>query len=181
MQGLKGKLLVAGRGLHDDDFRHAVVLIGAHDGDGAVGVILNRPLDVTVAQAIPTLAELTGPAEALFSGGPVATDQAVLLIESADAGALDLPVFGDVGFLTGDVSPDVRRSLRRARVYVGHAGWGPGQIESEFEAGAWIVESATADDVFTTEPAQLWQRVLRRKQLNDGAGAGIHLTNGKGV
>jgi putative transcriptional regulator len=163
VKSLKGHLLVSGGGLYDDNFRHTVVLIGAHDATGAVGVVLNRPLDMTVGEAIPALAGLAGPDEPLFGGGPVEADQAVLLIDCADAGMLDVPVFGDVGFLTGEVSPAVRAVLRRARVFLGHAGWGPGQLESELEADAWVVEPASVDDVFTTRPASLWRHVLQRK------------------
>jgi putative transcriptional regulator len=163
VDSLKGQLLISGGGLYDPNFRHTVVLIGAHDAGGAVGVILSRPLDVTVHQGIPALAELTGADEALFEGGPVEPDQAVLLVEATSPGIPDLPVFGAVGFLTGEVSADVRSSVRRARVFLGHAGWGPGQLESELEAGSWIVEPARTDDVFTAEPRALWRRVLERK------------------
>lgn len=163
MESLTGQLLISGGGLYDANFRHTVVLIGAHHADGAVGVILNRPLEVTVHQAIPALAELTGRDEALFEGGPVEPEQAVLLIEGADAAILDLPLFGAVGFLTGEVPADVKSTVRRARVFLGHAGWGGGQLESELEAGSWIVEPARADDVFTAEPRSLWRRLLQRK------------------
>jgi putative transcriptional regulator len=163
VKSLKGHLLIAGGGLYDDNFRQTVVLVGAHDENGAVGVILNRPLEVAVGDAIPALAEIAGPGEALFGGGPVETDQPVLLIDSGDAGVLDVPVFGDVGFMTGDVSPEVRAVLRRARVFVGHAGWGPGQLDAEVAADAWIVESASVEDVFTTRPSSLWRRLLQRK------------------
>jgi putative transcriptional regulator len=163
VKSLIGHLLIAGGGLYDDNFRQTVVLIGAHDENGAVGVVLNRPLGVAVGEAIPALAEVAGPGEALFGGGPVETDQAVLLIDSSNAGMLDVPVFGDIGFLTGDVSPEVRAVLRRARVFIGHAGWGPGQLEAEVAADAWIVESASVEDVFTTRPSSLWRRLLQRK------------------
>jgi len=163
VDSLKGQLLISGGGLYDPNFRHTVVLIGAHDANGAVGVVLNRPLEVTVHQAIPALAELTGPDDALFQGGPVAPDQAVLLIEALNPGIPDVPVFGAVGFMTGEVSADVRSAVRRARVFLGHSGWGPGQLESELEADAWIVEPARADDVFTAEPSALWRFVLERK------------------
>jgi putative transcriptional regulator len=163
VDSLKGQLLISGGGLYDPNFRHTVVLIGAHDVVGAVGVILNRPIDVTVHQAIPALAELTGADEVLFQGGPVEPEQAVLLVEATNADIPDQPVFGAVGFLTGDVSADVRSAVRRARVFLGHAGWGPGQLESELEAGSWIVEPARPDDVFTAEPLALWRHVLERK------------------
>jgi putative transcriptional regulator len=163
VESLQGKLLISGGRLHDDSFRHTVVLIGAHGPEGAVGVILNRPLDVTVQDAAPALAELTDAGAPLFGGGPVEPDQAVLLVEVADTEILDLPVFGSVGFLTGDVPADTASAIRRARVFVGHAGWGPGQLEDELRAEAWIVEPATIDDVFAADPASLWRRILERK------------------
>lgn len=163
VKSLKGHLLVSGGGLYDDNFRHTVVLVGAHDEDGAVGVVLNRPLDVTVAAVIPALAPLAPAGEALYQGGPVETEQAVLLVDVTDTSVLDLAVFGTVGFLTGDVPDAIHDVLRRARVFVGHAGWGPGQLEAELEANMWIVEPATPGDIFTAEPAALWRHVLQRK------------------
>lgn len=163
MHSLKGQLLISGASLLDSNFRHTVVLLGEHDEQGAVGVILNRALDVSVQQAVPALAGLTGPGEKLFRGGPVETEQAVLMAAVADAAILDVPVFGTVGFLVGEVPSDIRPEVRRARVYLGHAGWGPGQLKAELESDSWIIEQATEEDVFTAEPETLWRRVLERK------------------
>ena len=162
MESLRGRLLISAGGLFDANFRHTVVLIGAHDREGAVGVVLNRPLERTVSETVPLLAELTPQGERLFNGGPVATDEAVLLVDVADAAVLDVPVFDTVGFLTGDVSPTIRTGLRHARVFLGHAGWGAGQLESELAAHAWITTHPHLDDVFTSEPGTLWRRVLER-------------------
>ena len=163
MDSLKGQLLISGGGLFDPNFRQTVVLVGEHDEKGAVGVVLNRPLDVSVEQAVPALSELVGPGEKLFRGGPVEPNQAVLLVDVGVPGILDVPVFGSVGFLTGEVPSEIRPEVRTARVYLGHAGWGPGQLDAELEAGAWIVEKATGEDVFTAEPGALWRRILERK------------------
>jgi putative transcriptional regulator len=160
---LKGQLLISGARLLDANFRHTVVLIGSHDETGAVGVVLNRPLDVTVEEAVPALAELTGAREKLFRGGPVEPHQAVLLVDVTDPSILDVSVVGSVGFLTGEVPVDVRPAVRRARVYVGHAGWGPGQLEAELAVDAWIPEPATGEDIFTAEADSLWRRILERK------------------
>jgi putative transcriptional regulator len=163
LENLKGRLLISGAGLHDASFRQTVVLIGAHDAGGAVGVVLNRPLASAVRDVIPTLAGLVPANEPLFVGGPVEPDQAVLLVEATGPGILDVPVFGSVGFLTGDVPAGARSAVRRARVFLGHAGWGPGQLEAELAADAWITEAAAADDVFAAEPRALWRRLLERK------------------
>lgn len=162
-RSLKGHLLISSGGLYDRNFRHTVVLIAEHDSWGAVGVVLNRPMEVTVGAAVPLLAELAGAEESLFEGGPVEPQRAALLVEVADRAVLDVPVFASIGFLTGEVSSDVRTQVRRARVYLGHAGWGAGQLEAELEGNAWIVEPARVGDVFTAEPAALWREVLQRK------------------
>lgn len=163
VESLRGRLLISGGGLFDPNFRHTVVLIGEHGTDGALGVVLNRPLEVTVEDALPPLAALVGPGELLFQGGPVQPRQPVLLAEVAHLEIVDVPVFGSVGFLTGEVPSDVRHAVLRARAYVGYAGWGAGQLEAEMASGSWIVDPAREEDVFTAEPETLWRRVLERK------------------
>ncbi len=163
MESLKGHLLISGGGLFDPNFRHTVVLIGEHNAEGALGVVLNRPLDVTVEKAVPVLCPLVPPGEMLFQGGPVEPSRPVLLADLADPGLADLLVLDSIGFLIGDVSTDLAPSVRRARIFAGYSGWGPGQLEAEMAQKAWIVEPALADDVFTDAPETLWSRVLERK------------------
>ena len=163
MESLRGQLLISSGGLYDPNFRHTVVLIGEHNADGALGVVLNRKLDVTVEQAIPTLSELVRPGEALFQGGPVVPDGPVLLAELAHPELADLLVFESVGFLVGDIAADIGSNIVRARVFAGYSGWGAGQLEAEMAVDSWIVEPALVDDVFTDAPDSLWSRVLDRK------------------
>lgn len=160
---LKGQLLISSGGLFDPNFRHTVVLIGEHGAEGALGVVLNRPLDLTVEQGVPPLAELVPPGEPLFEGGPVQPTSPVLLAELSDPARADLPVFGPIGFLVGEVADEAREAIVRARVFTGYAGWGPGQLEREMDENAWILDPARVEDVFTDAPALLWSRVLRRK------------------
>ena len=163
MESLRGHLLISSGGLYDPNFRHTVVLVGEHNADGALGVVLNRALNITVEQAIPPLSDLVPPDEPLFQGGPVQTDSAVLLAELAQPDLADILAFGSVGFLVGEVAADIRSSILRARVFLGYSGWGPGQLEAEMAADTWIIEPARAEDVFTDAPELLWSRVLERK------------------
>lgn len=163
MNSLRGQLLISSGGLFDPNFRHTVVLIGEHGEEGAIGVVLNRRLAATVAETVPSLTTLV-PAEArLFRGGPVQPQSPVLLAQLANPGVADLPVFGSIGFLIGHVPAEVRSEIRRARVFAGYSGWGPGQLEGELAEESWIVEPALEDDVFTDDPDTLWSRVLQRK------------------
>jgi putative transcriptional regulator len=160
---LRGQLLVAGPALLDPNFHRTVVLIGEHGEDGAMGIVLNRPSELTVADAIPPLAELVPGNDILFAGGPVQPQAIVVLGEFEEperAGAL---VLGSIGFLPSEVELDELGALERARVFAGYAGWGPGQLESELAESSWIVEPALPEDVFTSEPDALWSTVLRRK------------------
>ena len=163
MNSLKGKVLVSAGGLMDLHFRHTVVLLGEHGPEGALGVVLNRPLDLTVEEAIPELQRFVESGAPVFQGGPVQPESPVLLAEFVRTGEAHLPVFGNIGFLIGDVPLGATEDIRRARIYAGYSGWGPGQLEAEMEEGSWIVESAREDDVFTDAPELLWSRVLRRK------------------
>jgi putative transcriptional regulator len=163
MENLRGRLLISGGGLFDPNFRHTVVLVGEHNAQGALGVVLNRPLDVTVAEAVPVLGALVKPGEPLFEGGPVQPHNPVLLAELVRPELADILVFGSVGFLVGEIPADIRPGIRRARVFAGYSGWGAGQLEAEIAEDAWILEPALEDDVFTDAPDTLWSRILERK------------------
>lgn len=163
MENLRGQLLISSGGLYDPNFRHTVVLVGEHNADGALGVVLNRALDVTVEEALPVLKDVVQPGELLFQGGPVQPGSPVLLAELHDPELLDIVVFGTVGFLVGDVPEEIKPSIVRARVYAGYSGWGPGQLEAEMVVKSWILEPARVDDVFTDAPDLLWSSVLERK------------------
>ena len=154
---VSGQLLIAAPQL-GDYFRRTVVLVVAHTAEGAMGLVLNRPTETTVAEAVPALADLAEHDAVLFSGGPVGTESVMALGDfesSQDAGT---PVAGSLGLLDPD-KDDV--ALRRLRVYAGHAGWAPGQLDDELAQDAWITEPVDAEDPFSE--GDLWTEVLQRK------------------
>jgi putative transcriptional regulator len=163
MQSLRGQLLIAGPTLIDPNFWRSVVLIGEHNEEGALGVVLNRPASVTVDDAAPSLAKLVHEGEPVFIGGPVQPESAVVLADVEHPDFAGLIVFGSIGFLMGEVDPDAVDGIRRARVFAGYAGWGAGQLETEMEDESWIVEPALPEDVFADAPEGLWSAVLLRK------------------
>ena len=162
MASLGGSLLIGGSSLFDPNFRRTVVLIGHHDDEGAVGIVLNRPTEHAVADAAPPLAELVAPGDRLFVGGPVQVEAAVVLADFERPEVAEILAFGSVGFLPQEVRPDELGPLRRARVFAGYAGWGPGQLEAELEEDAWLVVPARTEDVFTDDPERLWAEAVAR-------------------
>lgn len=162
METLTGRLLIANAHLFDPNFRRAIVLVGHHDDDGAVGVILNRPLDIAVAEAVPALAGLVPEGEPVFRGGPVQPSAAVVVADFRDPDRAGVIAFDTIGFLPERTDDDVSGAIRRARVFAGYAGWGPGQLETELAESSWIVLPALAGDVFHGSPDRMWPDVVAR-------------------
>jgi len=163
VESLRGHLLIAGPSLLDPNFWRTVVLVGEHSEEGALGVVLNRSSETPVEEALPELTLLAEDLGAVHVGGPVQPSAVVVLADFVDPDAAETLVLDSVGFLPSEVEPDTLGELRRARVYAGYAGWGPGQLDGELEDGSWIVEPARPEDVFTDDPESLWSDVLRRK------------------
>jgi putative transcriptional regulator len=162
---LKGQLLIASPSIHDPNFRRTVVYMTEHGDEGAMGLVLNRAAETTVGEAVPDLAWLAEDGAVVHVGGPVAPQSVVVLAEFAEPAQSALLIDEDLGFVPAEVDdPEALAGvLRRRRVFAGHAGWGPGQLEAEMEEESWILEPARRDDVFTDNPDELWSIVLRRK------------------
>ena len=163
VETLRGHLLIAGPNLWDPNFRRTVLLVGHHDDEGAVGVVLNRASDVTVAEAAPPLVSLVPADDPLYLGGPVQPQAAVVMADFEDPSVADILALDTIGFLPSAAGPELEDGIRRARVFAGYAGWGPGQLEAEMKEESWIAEPARPDDVFADDPSRLWEDVLRRK------------------
>src|SRR5688572_12556802 len=160
MESLRGKLLIASPVLADPNFARSVVLITEHGDDGAMGIVLNRPADAEVAEVLPELSDIAVE-EPIFVGGPVQPEALVVLGEFSDPEKAAWIVVADVGLVSADTDiEELPASVRRGRVYAGFSGWGPGQLESELEEDAWIIEPPIPPELFPDDPATLWSDVL---------------------
>ncbi len=164
MDSLRGQLLIAGATLPDPNFARTVVLVCEHNEDGALGLVLNRAGELLVADSAPELADLCGEEATIDEGGPVQPDALLVLGEFDDPTIAAIPVVGHVG-LMGDGSDidDLALVTKRARIFAGYAGWGPGQLDAELERDDWFVAPAGIDDIFDPDAEELWRRVLSRK------------------
>jgi putative transcriptional regulator len=162
-----GMLLVATPALLDPNFADTVVLLLDVDENGALGVVLNRPSGVPVADVLEGWGEVVAEPEVLFHGGPVSTEGAlaVALLRTED----DVPVgfreiTGQLGLVDLDTPVELLDgSLQGLRIFAGYAGWGADQLDGEIAEGSWYVVPSQPFDVFRIDPAELWRDVLRRQ------------------
>jgi len=164
MESARGQLLIAGPTLLDSNFWRTVVLVIEHTEQGAFGLVLNRPSEARVSDAVPQLGELIDLDEQLFLGGPVAPSAVIVLAEFEDPADAALIAFDGIGVLgTGASGAGPAVKVEAGRAFAGHAGWGPGQLDGEIERGDWILETARRSDAFCAGPTALWAEVLTRK------------------
>jgi len=166
----QGKFLVADRRLMDPNFRETVVLLIRYGQDGAMGLVINRPLPVKLSTVFPDVKELDQSKEALYLGGPVEPGGILLLVRSGQPPEGSLPVFGDV-YLSS--SQEVLQRLikkpeknDRFRIFAGYAGWAPKQLEFECDRGDWHVLAADVETLFDCKPSEIWPELIQRVSVN---------------
>ncbi|HEX2973448.1 MAG TPA: YqgE/AlgH family protein [Tepidisphaeraceae bacterium] len=166
MKSLQGQLLVASPQLLDPNFLRSVVLMVQHDEGGALGLILNRPLETTLKEAWEQVSELPCEVEQpLHQGGPC---DGPLMVLHTDSAMSDMEVLPGL-FFSADkeaVEELVVHMPGSMKFFVGYAGWGPGQLENELDEGGWLTTPATAELVFEGNDEQ-WAVLVR--QIMDSA------------
>jgi putative transcriptional regulator len=163
MDSFQGQFLVASNKLADPNFSRTVVLIVRHNEEGAMGMVVNRPANLTVREVW----EKVGGSgcetdEHLHVGGPC-PGPLMALHERVDLA--DLEVRSGMYF-TADpesIAQLVEHPDLAVRYFAGYAGWGPGQLEQEIASGAWHVVPAATDQVFTTDET-LWENLVSRQR-----------------
>lgn len=155
----QGLLLVASPALKDPNFFRAVVLMVQHNDEGALGLVLNRPLETTVSEAWEQVNDDGCSVEGvLHQGGPC---EGPLMVVHTDHSLSEVEVRPGLYFSTQRDSVEQLVSMNKCpmRFFVGYAGWGPGQLEAELEEGAWLAVQAAGDEVFG-DSTQLWGGVI---------------------
>lgn len=159
----KGKFLVASRSLQDPNFSETVILLVDYDREGALGVVVNRPTDVALIDALPEISELRRRKDVVYLGGPVARDRMLVLVRTREQPPQSLRVFDRV-FASGSLAA-LRKSMARGdsiRAYAGYTGWGPGQLDLEVTRGDWFIGPADSNAVFADHPSTLWDTLIER-------------------
>jgi putative transcriptional regulator len=165
MKSLKGLILVASPHLLDPNFVRTVVLMLHHSEEGAFGVVLNRPAENTIKQLWEKIGE--GPCESdqlIHVGGPVSGP---LIALHTDELASEMEVLPGLFFAAQreNLEKVLQQKKSPVRLFVGHAGWGGGQLEQELKEGAWLTSPASPEYIFYDLDVDLWKEVS--KQIGD--------------
>jgi len=172
-QNVAGKILVASRGLTDPNFAESVVLLTDHGAGGTVGLIVNARTTVPIAKFFGHLTLTKSSAEPAYFGGPVAPATALALVRSVQPVEGARRVAGDIHVVSTRERLEALLTAGRPpsefRVYLGHAGWSPGQLQREMSLNAWHVADADAEVVFDANPDTIWLRQIRRAEALQAA------------
>jgi len=162
-----GSLLLASPELVDPHFADTVVLLLEVNDEGALGVVLNRPSGIDVAEVLEPWRPYVGEPGVLFRGGPVSTDGVIgvgALRDPEDAPVGWQPLSGRLGVVDLDAPGElVQETLAALRVYLGYAGWGADQLREEIAEGSWYVVPSQPEDWFRPDTTDLWRDVMRRQ------------------
>lgn len=164
-KSLKGQLLLDGGTLRGSFFHRAVVLICQHDAEGAFGLVLNRTSGSKVGEAL--IADLPEALKdhVLYLGGPV--QPATLSFLHTDQFLPEANVLPNLNLGHSlDALVELGESFsttQQIRVFAGYSGWSPGQLDDEMKRHHWLTHPASLDLIFNTDPSELWQTILKKK------------------
>jgi putative transcriptional regulator len=165
---LTGKLLVAMPGMGDARFEHAVIYLTAHSGEGAMGLIINKPApELKLSDVLDKLVEGAARSDGSLGvhiGGPVETGRGFVLHSGEYRSAIETLAIGKDFALTAtlDVLEDIAadKGPVKALLTLGYSGWGPGQLEGEIAQNGWLTCDATPEMVFDLPDAKKWSAAL---------------------
>lgn len=149
-------LLLAMPTMDDERFTRTVVILLSHDDQGSLGVVLNKPEQVSgpVNGILSDWLSTAPDPRTVFRGGPVQEDGFICLADDPDSAS---------GVVSIDFLATEPVEGRHHRIFRGHAGWSQGQLDREVAAGVWAVAESNPGDMFTTSPESLWTTVMRRQ------------------
>jgi putative transcriptional regulator len=176
----KSLFLIARPGLPDPNFRDSVVLVIHSESAETTGVIINRPMNRSLADLLPgeRFEPFTDP---IFFGGPVTPQGLFALFQSDKYSGPAVPMLPGVylAVLPDSVDALLNKPPAKIRFFSGYSGWAPGQLQGELERGDWLVVDADAKTVFLRDTSRLWEDMLRRARAVRAGAAPLIISSGR--
>jgi putative transcriptional regulator len=167
---LAGQLLVAAPSMGDPRFYQTVIMLVRHDRTGAMGIVVNRPLQerplAALLEALGERADAAAGNVRIFAGGPVQPELGFVLHSAEYRRAETLEIDGYVAMTSSrEILRDIaaNRGPKQSLVAFGYAGWAPGQLEGELVQGVWFTAPADAKLIFEEERGRVWENAVTRR------------------
>jgi putative transcriptional regulator len=161
----KGRFLVATDKLAHSSFKETVIFVTHYSSRGATGIAINRPANIPMNEAFPSVKELKNIDDTIFLGGPVKTDGIFVLMKTKRPHAGMREVVDNIYFTVGidAVIHGVPKSVEgeSTRAYAGYSGWAPGQLQAEIERGDWIIVEADPGIIFDEKTDTIWKHLTK--------------------
>jgi putative transcriptional regulator len=163
-----GKLLVASPSLADPNFAKTVILLVHIDGQGVVGLILNRRTNLALSRVLEGLPGAKDRSDPVYLGGPVEVPAVTALLQTPDKIEGADRIYSGVYLISTKTLLErtlaARPDPQAFRVYLGYAGWTSDQLQKEVGLGAWFIFPASTGAVFSSDPGLLWPQMIQKKQ-----------------
>jgi putative transcriptional regulator len=161
-----GLFLVARRTLDDPHFRQSVIYLLKHGSLGSLGVIVNRPTELDLSDAVSGIKDGNATPRRVFFGGPVEISTVWMLIRDEQESRLVQHIADDI-YLSGDRTVldrllSEKKPENALHFYMGHAGWLPGQLALEIKQENWYVIQTDPAVIFTADPGSIWKRLIEK-------------------
>lgn len=164
----KGVFLIASESLSDPNFSQTVVLLLEYDDTGAVGLIINRPTEISLASLLPGEEVLRDRQELVFIGGPVGRTQLFLLLRSTSrprhSEQIVDGVYASTSLKTLREVLAEQSAVAAFQAYAGYSGWGPGQLDAELMRGDWLIAAADSETVFDKATDSIWPDLIQKNR-----------------
>jgi len=165
----QGKILIMQREAPDPLFAHSVIVLAHYDRTGALGLMIHYRSDLTIQRALAGIKGAEKRTDPLFVGGPVELQGVLALLRSSSPPADAGHVAGNLYLLSSKqgiaAALSAGRKASELRIFLGYAGWGPGQLEREVRLNGWFIFDYDEGLVFDEHPETLWKRLIERTEL----------------
>lgn len=159
---IKGRILIAEPFLQGYYFSRSIILLTEHNEEGSVGLVLNKPLDITLDKV---LTDYKIPRENLTCGGPVSPDKLFYIhtypnVQAAEEILPGLYFGGDFDKIYEAFKKD-ELATQKIRFFIGYSGWTNGQLSEEIEKNSWLVSDTSLQDIFEYTDGEFWVEVVK--------------------
>ena len=159
--------------MNDDTFRHSVIYICEHNFEGAMGLIINKPMNKINIKNLKNMYHINSDnienlKMNLYFGGPILVQNVIALHTNELKIETTIPVNDKISISGGqEIIKNIEKSTNlNYKLFCGHSGWSPGQLEKEIETGDWLLQSSNIDVLFNITPEKVWEIATKSLGVN---------------